>query len=141
MPKLIMPDMTPEQRYQFLKDNCETVDNNAKYYRDLTPEDLDAKREKLSQNLIDIDNHEDKLSEAKACFKALIDPLKADNKILLECVKTRKEKVEGTLFYLANHEESMMEEYNAEGELISSRRLRPEEKQLKAFPLKSVGQN
>lgn len=141
MSKTIMPEMAPELRYQFLKDNAEHMKEDAKYYRDLTPEDLDGKREKLSQNLIDISNHEDDLSKVKAEFKGLIEPLKADNKILLECVKTRKEEVEGVLFYLANHEEGLMEEYDVNGEMISSRPLRLEEKQLKAFPLKVIGQN
>lgn len=141
MSKTIMPDMTPELRYQFLKDNCESMKSDAIYYRALTQADIDAKQQKLCSNLIDIGNHEDGLEKAKADFKALIEPLRADNKMLLECVKTRQEEVVGVLFYLANHEENMMEEYDVNGELISSRILRPEEKQLKAFPMKVIGQN
>lgn len=140
MSKQFMPEYTQEQRFQMLKDNCEKSEETT-YARDLTTEELDVKREQLAQNLIDIDIQEDELDKIKAEYKGKINPLKADVKILIGCVRSRKEDVKGVLFHMANHEEGMMEVYDESGELISSRRLRPDEKQLKAFPLRKAGEN
>jgi|SRR6185437_9241796 len=140
MSKVFEPDLTPEQRYQMLKDQAEKVEDTT-FKRTLTQEELDVKREELAQNLIDIDTKEDELDRIKEEYKGAIKPMKAQCKILLECVKTRKEEVKGQLFHLQNHHEGMMEVYDESGELISSRRLRPDEKQLRAFPLRKAGEN
>lgn len=127
-----MPDADPEQRLQILKETCDQHEVTT-YYRDLTPDELDVKREELSENLIKISGFDDILEEQKTEYKSKTKPLKLQNKELLEEVKTRKAKVDGILFHLANHTDGVMETYNENGEFIQSRRLRPDEKQAKLF--------
>ncbi len=135
MSKTFMPELTPEERKRLLADNCDAQEQTT-YYRELSPDDLDVKRESLSENLIHLSEWDDELQLAKDIFKSKAKPVKEDNKVLLSEIKTRKAMVTGTLFHVADHENGVMETFDENGEFVSSRRLRPDEKQLKAFPLK-----
>ena len=134
MSKTFMPDLPPDQRLRVLQDSCDSQEQIT-YYRDLTENDLDINRELLTDNLLAMADHEDELLLAKAKFKMAAKPLYEERiKLLLE-VKTRKSMVTGTVFNLANHEAGIMESYDEFGEFISSRRLRPDERQANIFSL------
>lgn len=140
MSKQFMPDLPPEERLRLLKDNCDSVEET-KYYRDLTPEELDVKRETFVDNSIKVSTLEDELSAYKESYKSQMKPLKDENKILQTQIKMRKEQKEGSLFNIADHENGIMETYDETGEFVSSRRLRPDEKQPKLFPVKKSASN
>ena len=126
--------MRPDHRLQLLKDNCDKTEQT-KYYKDLSPEELDIKREQLTSKMIQVSDWEDDLSAIKDGFKEKMDPVKRESKELLYQVKTRKELIEGTLYHMADHEASVMETYDENGDFVSSRRLRPDEKQPKLFSI------
>ena len=65
-------------------------------------------------------------------------PLKEANRVRLSEIKTKQTTVEGTLYHIPNYDESMMETFDENGELVSSRRLRPEEKQGTVFSLQKA---
>lgn len=132
--KTFMPDLPPDQRLQLLKDNCDDREETT-YYKDLSQDDLDIKRESLSDNLVKLSEWEDELTDIKKEHKVKSDPLKVQNKILLTEIKTRKQEVTGVLYHIADHEQVIMETYDEQGEFVSSRRLRPNEKQPKLFPV------
>lgn len=132
--KNFMPDLDPKQRLQLLKDNCDSQEETT-YYKDLTQEDLDVKRESLSDNLIQLSEWEDDLNQVKEEHKVKSKPLKENNKTLLTEVKTRKQQITGMLYNIADHENGVMETFDETGEFVSSRRLRPNEKQQKLFPV------
>lgn len=134
MPKQFMPDVTPEQRLQMLKDHCDSMEET-KYFKDLTPEELDVKRETFVDNSIALSTLEDELTAYKESYKNQMKPLKDTNKALQTEIKMRKENVEGVLFHIADQAAGIMETYDEKGEFVSSRRLRPDEKQTKLFPL------
>lgn len=138
MNKDFMPEMDADQRLQLLKEQCDSHESRS-YYRDLSTNELDVKREELSENLIKISEFDDVLDEAKTEYKSKAQPLKLENKELLTEVKTRKAKVDGILFHFANHTDGVMDTYNELGEYIESRRLRPEEKQAKLFQVPKSG--
>lgn len=127
MSKVFMPDLSVEERLNIMRNNADKVEET-NYERDLTPEEVDIKRETLVDNLIAISGHEEKLDEAKAEFKKQAEPLKQENKKLQREVKYKKSEVEGLLFHMANHDDGMMEVYDQNGECVGSRRLRPDEK-------------
>jgi hypothetical protein len=139
MPKQFMPDVRPDHRLQLLKDNCDAKETT-NYYKDLSQEDLDMKREQLTSNMIKYSDYEDDLTGIKEEYKMKMDPLKKHTKELLSQVKTRKELVEGTLYHIADHEASVMETFDENGDFVSSRRLRPDEKQPKLFPIRTVNE-
>jgi len=134
MNKDFMPEMKPDERLRLLTDNCDDKEETT-YYRDLTQEQLDVKREELTENLITISKLDEVLHEAKVAYKSEANSLKLANKQLLAEVKTRRSEVTGILFHIAEHDSGVMETFNELGEFISSRRLKPHEKQRKMFPV------
>lgn len=132
MQKTMFNDLPESERLRLLIDNCDSRDETS-YMKDLSDEELDIKREKLTENTIQYFSLDEELKEMSAAFKKRMDPLKKENRAICEQVKTRKEEVNGTLFHFADHEQSIMNTYDERGEFVSSRRLRPEEKQGKLF--------
>lgn len=129
-----MPDAEHFERLRLLKDNADKVEET-KYYKDLTSDELDQKRETLVDNLIKLSNLQEQLEGYKESYRGQMKPISDENKTLQMQVKTRKQEIEGHLFHMANHEEGIMETYDESGDLVATRRLRPEEKQPKLFPI------
>jgi hypothetical protein len=134
MSKQFMPDLSPKERLSIMQENAAKIEQTG-YQKPLTPEELAARREDLADNCIKLNKFEDELKEVKDSFKLQMDPLKITNKKLLTEIKTKQTEIDGTLFHMANHDDGMMEVYDNDGYLISSRRLRPEEKQGNVFQL------
>lgn len=132
--KQFMPEATEKERLMIMQENAAKIEQTT-YQKVLTPDELAARREDLADNCIKLNEKEDDLNEIKSDFKAVMDPLKKTNKILLTEIKTKQSTIDGTLFHMANYDDGMMETYDNEGMLISSRRLRPEEKQQNIFSL------
>ena len=135
MSKTFMPELGEQERIQVMRNHADQVEETT-YEKDLTPEEFDAKCQEFVDNSIKVSTLEDELNVEKAKFKGKIDPIKMRNKILQQEVKTKKQKVEGTLFHMANQESGYMEIYEESGELIATRRLRPDEKQARLFVTK-----
>lgn len=129
-----MPDLTPKERLMIMQENASKIEQTS-YQKSLSADELAARREDLADDCIKLNQLEDELKIIKDDYKDKMDPLKSANKTRLSEIKTKQTTVDGTLYHLANHEEGMMETYDGEGYLISSRRLRPEEKQGTIFSL------
>jgi len=125
-------DYTPEQIKSMLANHCESSEET-KYYRDLTEQDLVEKHQELSKNLIKLNELEEELKDIKDDYKDRMKPMKVTQKDLLEAIGVKKELITGTLYHIANQVDGMMETYTETGELHSSRRLRPDEKQTRLF--------
>jgi gas vesicle protein len=140
MPKIFMPELSADERLNILRNNADKVEQTT-YEKELTEDELIAKREQFVDNSIAVSKLEDELSEKKKEFKSKIDPLKLINRALQYEVKTKKTEVKGTIFHMADHVNGYMETYDESGELISSRRLRPDEKQARLYiPPKAVNE-
>ncbi len=132
--KQFMPGVTAKERTMLLQDNAAKVEVTT-YQRVLSLDELADRREDLADNCIKLNQKEDELKEIKDGFKVEMDPLKIKNKLLLTEIKTKQATVDGTLYHIANHEDQMMETYDNDGMLISTRRLRPDEKQGHIFSI------
>lgn len=132
--KQFMPEATAKDRLMILQESAAKIEQTT-YQKTLSADELAARREDLADDCIKLNQFEDELKEVKDDFKTKMDPLKAANKIRLTEIKTKQTSVDGTLFHIANYDEGMMETYDNEGFLISSRRLRPEEKQGTIFSM------
>ncbi len=108
------------------------------YYVELTQDELDVRREKLTDNFIKISDIDAKLKQSSDLLKAEKKPLVEENAGLLQTIKSRSEEKQGVLYHVDNQEEGMMYSYDEEGNLVQSRRLRPDEKQSSIF---SIAQN
>lgn len=127
-------DFTPEQIKSMLIQHCESQEE-ANYYRDLSPEDLAERKHDLSENLIKLNELQGQLDEIKADFKARMKPLQSLQDELLEAIHIKKELITGNLYHIANHADGIMETFTEDGQFYSGRRLKPEERQMRTiFP-------
>lgn len=137
MTEAFMPELPVDQRRILLRDNADSIDETT-YMKDLSDDDLDSKREQLVTNLEKISSHDEELDAAKEAHKAATKPLKLENKVLLNEVRNRKTEVRGTLYSIADREKGVMVVYDDQGEFVSSRRLRPDEKNRIPFPIRKA---
>lgn len=133
--KQFMPELVDasDRLMQMQQDAAKIEKTN--YQKQLTADELAARREDLADDCIKLNQLEDDLKEIKDGFTTQMKPLKEANKIRLTEIKTKQTAVEGTLYHIANREDSMMETFDENGELVGSRRLRPEEKQGNVFAI------
>lgn len=127
-----MMEMSPEQRRSVLDDNCDSR-KETQYYKKLSPDELDEKRESLTEKLIQVSEWKDDLKDIQDEYKDKIKPVESEMKGLLMEVKTKQALVDGILYEVADHDNGVMETFDQEGEFVSSRRLKPEEKQGKLY--------
>lgn len=130
-----MPDASRQQRISVLQDTAAKTEVT-NYIKPLSQEELDGMRENLAENFIKLNDLEEDKREVNADFKRKMDPISQANKILLSDIKTKQTTVLGTLYHLADYDNSMMVTYDESGEFISSRRLKPDEKQGGLFTMR-----
>ena len=133
MAKVFMPEATADERMQILRNNADKIEENAYYDRDLSEDELVAKREEFVSNSINMDTLNDEIGSLKKTYKAKIDKVKVVNKGLQYEIKTKRAAEKGTLFHMANQESGYMETYNEAGEMVYERRLRPDERQARLY--------
>lgn len=128
MQKIFMPEVSQAERLRIMADTCDRTEETT-YYKQLDQTEMDIRREQLADNSIKHFKLGEELKEIKSDFKERMEPLARDNQQIMHELDTGQAEVKGRLFYLANHDDNMMEVYNEDGEMISSRRLLPNEKQ------------
>lgn len=139
MSKTMFSDVPIHLRPSVLMDNCVNHVSTT-YLKDLTAEELDIKRETLHASLSKMFRLQEEAKDAAANFKAQIKPLSDECHLLVGQVDTGKEEMTGMLYDFPDHEASIMNTFDEKGEFVSSRRLTPKEKQLRAaFPLAVAG--
>lgn len=131
-----MPDVPKNERLRLLQENAAKIEETS-YQRPLSTDELNDRRELLADNCIKLNQKEDELKEIKDSFKPEMDGLKSTNKRLLTEIKTKQQTVDGNLYHLPDYDNAVMVTYDADGNFISSRRLRPEEKQGNVFAMAS----
>ena len=132
MAKKFMPELSEKERVTILQQNADSIEETT-YQKQLTEDEKLERKDVLLKNSIQLFDLEEEKKEAVKVFKDRIDPLKKENNQLLTELRTGQAKVDGTLYHMANHEDGMMEIYDSNGEIVESRRLRPNERQGKLY--------
>ena len=127
-----MPNATPYERLQALQLNADKVETTT-YQKPLTEDDLNDRREIIADNCIKLNDLSEQKKDAVRTFKDTMDPLIQENNKILTQIRTKQVEAEGRLFHIANHESKMMETFDEEGLLVSSRRLKATEMQQDLF--------
>ncbi len=110
------------------------------YFKVLTQDELDERRETLTENYIKISDLEAEKKHVTESIKAQQKPMQVQNMELLQTLKTKSEKIDGVLYHVDDQEKGMMNSYDANGDFISSRRLKPNERQGSMFKLNQISQ-
>lgn len=140
MQKQFMPELAPDERLRVLRDNHKS--EVGKYFVQLSQAEMDQRREKLADNSIKLFKMGEELKEVKAEFKEKMEPLTRDNNQIMEELDTKQAERDGELFFVPNYDPTedfplgSMEIYDENGDLISVRRLQPNERQERIHFLK-----
>jgi hypothetical protein len=130
MKRKLFENYSKSERIQALKDNAEKSEEFS-YFREYEPEELDLLKDQYFQEASELQKHEEKYNAAKADFKLNADPIKAKMKESFTGIRIKGRTVTEQVYLLADHENNMMEYYNEAGVMIHSRRMLPDEKQLR----------
>lgn len=120
MEKTLGKDLPPSQREVFLRDNCDAVVDTS-YMKRFTPEEIQAKKEKLSNVDIALNDIEEEKKDALADFKFQMEPLKEERKELLKNIKEKAVLVSEKCFKMVDRDARMVGIYNAAGDLVDER--------------------
>lgn len=128
MEKQILKNETPSDRLEQLKNVADKV-KSFTYPRELSSGEIQELQSHLSQDMIKVDQEEQKLKVAKEAFKAATKPVKQTIAKNLQMIRSQVEEVTDNVFLMKDIEEMKMGYYSKEGVLVFERNLRPEEMQ------------
>lgn len=135
MDKFLGQDTPEKDRWQFLQDNADAVEEIG-YTRRFSSEELAQKKESLAETSIRINDIEIEKKEVLEEYKEQLKPLGEEKKTLLENIKNGSEYVKGEkCAKILFHDEKMAGYYNKLGELVYSRPIMPQEMQKTTFSI------
>jgi hypothetical protein len=127
MDKDTFKNMSPKDRADNLQAMAFSTENT-KYFKELSQEELDLKRETLTDNEIKLSRLETEKKKFVADIKKKVDPIIKEKSSLITAIETRHEEIEGVLYHIDDQDKGFMFSFDANGEFISSRRLKPDER-------------
>jgi hypothetical protein len=136
----LFKEIPPDERSRYLRDNCDRIEP-VTYMKVFDTEELSGFKDELSEVAIEIDSIEQEKKETMEIFKARLDPHKRSYGKLLENIRLKSEEVKEDCFMFIDVTERMVGFYNAKGELVSSRPVRPQEMQKNIFTVDRTGTN
>jgi len=125
-----------EERKDFLKANCNTIEEIG-YTRRFTEQEMRDKKEQLANASISIHDTEAEKKEAAAHFKEILKPLTEQKDTLLRALKEKSEFVRKDCYKFIEYEERLVGFYNDEGELVDARPILGQEIQRTFVPLRT----
>lgn len=124
--------MSPRERIEFLRTQATNI-RQGNYFRQFTDDELDSKKDELVEQCINIDVKEVEFTDIKKTYGDEIKSLKKLRASLTDSIKIKGENTSGEIFEFAEHEDGLMVSFDEQGNVIGSRKLRPEEKQSNLF--------
>lgn len=128
MEKQILKNESAIERLEQLKNSAEKVELFS-FPRELSTGEIQELQSNLSQDMITVDQQEQKLKVAKEIFKAATKPVKQTIAKNLQMIRTQVEEVTEEVYLLKDITEGKMGYYSKDGNLVFERNLRPEEQQ------------
>ena len=128
MDKVLGQDYKGAKRVQFLRDNCEKVEEK-RYMKPFSTDEVSTMKDELSETAISIDDIETKKKEQNALLKEEMSPLKTAKTRLLKLIKNKAELVTEDCFKFVDFDNRQVAYYNAEGLQVEERAMRPDEGQ------------
>lgn len=108
------------------------------YVRELTPEELLAYKELFAEKSMQQAQILDELKSIKDEFKEKLKPIAKEISGALQAIKFKAVECVGRQYKVADHEGQMIYTIDQKGDVINSRRMKPEERQYFLKPAKSA---
>ena len=128
--KNLFPNMTEADRVRALEQQAYSTATGYSFTKFFTEVEVTAMQKDLSQVLIKLDGMEEAFKETKTAFNDSVKPLKEQIKDLISSIKHKSCMIVDDVFMFDNQEEKIMAVYDRDGNLIETRPLRPDERQL-----------
>ena len=138
MDQFLAQDINPADRADFLRDNCDSVEE-IWYTHKFSQEELQEKKENLANICIDIADVAEAKKAAMDAFKVKQKPLDEKKSTLLTDIKRKAVDVKDECFKFLDHDKRMVGYYNGDGELVDSRPMRAQEMQKTIFSISKTG--
>lgn len=132
MEKFLGQEVPEANRFAFLKDNADAIENVG-YTRRYSPEELNEKKEELAKYAIEVSDIEEEKKLSAESFKERLKFPAAEKKRLIEQVKKSSEFVNEDCAKFIDHESKQVGFYNRLGELVYSRAIAAQEMQKTTF--------
>jgi K+ transporter len=129
-----LQSLSKQERISFFQANALKIDEG-NYVKILTADEIILRKDTLAESSIKLSDLDEELDKIKKEYKEKMSPFKKEIAVLLTDIRHGQTIVNGNLYHLANHEDGILESYNEEGEFITSRKLRPDERQGGVFQL------
>lgn len=129
--------MTEKERLESLEANC-TTKEEMRVKRELTDVELNQEREKLTETLIVISEKKQELKELSAGLKSEIKVNQENLNTTLALVRAGFEEKIEEVYLMDNQIDGVMEYYSKSGKMVHSRKLKPNEKQLRITNAKAI---
>lgn len=130
-----LKDLPEEDRLSTLDSNALTVEEG-KYEKPLSPEELLYYKDQLADDSIQQAIILDEFQRVKESFKERLKPIKQRIGESLSAVKFKSIQKEGKIWKLADFDDHMIHKVDQAGNIISSRKMLPEERQCRILSLK-----
>ncbi|AMD85099.1 hypothetical protein SAMN05444369_101311 [Capnocytophaga haemolytica] len=117
------------ERVRLLRDNAVKMEELS-YPKTLSSEQLSEMKDELAKQDISLQKLEDEKKEVTADYAQRIKVAKAERNVVLHSIRTGVQEVTETVYLIDDQDERKMYVYNEDGDLISSRPLKQEERQM-----------
>lgn len=134
MERFLGQELPESQRFEFLKDNADAVENFG-YTKRFSADELNQKKEALANYSIEINDIEEEKKDKMDTFKERLKFPNEQKKLLLGQIKESAEFVKEDCAKFIDHEERLVGYYNSLGELVSTRPIMPQEMQKTTFSI------
>lgn len=125
--------LSPRERAEFLKNHADTISENEQFSLRYEGEEINQVREEYADASIHLSQIEEEFAGIKETYKAKLKGAKTEIAKLMSTLKQNGEWKNGTLFGFADHVLGTMQLFDEQGNLVSSRRLLPNERQMTIF--------
>lgn len=125
--KSIINGMPKDELRQFLETNADFVFEDQVYVRPLTEHELTELEHELGENSVELEKYARQKKDYMERLAEQTKPLQSRNKAIVESLRTKTEELAGVVYAFKDIENGTIEQYDQDGNFISSRRMRPEE--------------
>lgn len=137
MERQLLADTPLNQRAEILRDSCYKVLEGETYTRRLSEEEVIERKTKLFERVAKIQNLQEELKEIKKDYSDRLKELETEKGTLVQEIRFESESKTGTLYAVDDQKAGMMALYDETGALVSSRPLKPEERQTSMLTIKN----
>lgn len=121
--------LSDEERKSILENDSYSVEEG-QYVKPMTNDELRQVKDELTEASVKKAFLDDEFDQIKESFKSKISPLKEQISVSIVALKSNSRTLTGKIFNMADQTERMMYQVDSEGNVLGSRMLRPEERQM-----------